>query len=77
MNISITTNGRLMFGDRVLPLTVKQEQSGTRLYNANTGEKIALPHNRYSLSGDNPPNAHNGVQGRSQFERDVMALLEK
>lgn len=68
--ITITANGIIFFGGTHVG-SVAQERDGTIVRDRH-GERVNMPHARYSLAFDRPDS---GIPGRADFERDLWDAL--
>ena len=84
MTITIYTNNSISIDNKSTGLGVTQEKAGTVVYVREISKDISanpvaykvlkMPAQRYSLAHDNPSS---GVPGRTQFELDLLKVIEK
>ena len=67
MALTIYTNNQIAINGTQTELAVFQQPSGTVVYNYETGEKLNMPANRYTLSTE---------AGRAEFEEHVMFAMK-
>jgi hypothetical protein len=78
--LTIYTNGDISISGASTGLAVKQGPNGTIVHTKESAftkaeyKEHEMPHQRYSLAADTPAS---GVAGRSEFEADVLALIDK
>lgn len=78
--IKIDTTNRISINGQPTGLAVVQRAAGTVVYTPESRasgieyKEHPMPHTRYSLAHDTPAS---GAAGRSQFEADILALLER
>mgnify|MGYP003150385811 CR=1 FL=1 len=72
-SIKIHLGGAINIANRRTGFLVRQEETGTKVYSLERGERryLELPRNRYSLSSESPDCGY----GYSQFENDFLSII--